>query len=201
MPAATKSNQKVLGEVARPVLAWPLRSWPRLAGVIAVVVVLLLLASKCGGGGKAAPAPTSTSSSSSSSPSPSSSSSSSSEPWASTAPTVDVPKEASDAAKKFMTAWLDKKKKPDKWRAGIAPYSSDELKKGFANTDPRNVPAERLVGGITSDLDQGNTSASKLSVLAPTDGGEMRLAMEKIKGKWLVTSVEPVDTFTPQSDT
>jgi len=197
--AATKSNQKVLGEVARPVLAWPLRSWPRLIGVLAVVVLLLMLVSKCGGTDKKA-APAATSTSATSSPSPSPSSSSSSPAWASTAPKVTVPKEASDAANKFMTAWLDKKAKPDKWRAGIAPYSSDELKKGFAHTNPANVPADHLVGEITSDVAQGGASSTKLSVIAPTDGGEMRLSMEKIKGKWLVTSIDPVDTYSPPAD-
>ena len=201
-------GRSVLADVVRPAIAWPLRSWPRLVSVILGVVVALWLVGRIDGGDKQGPPAAATSSTSpatatTSSTSPATATTSSTSPGtvttSSTSPAtgsdVNMPGDVQKAAQRFMDAWLKTDGvKPDQWRKGLDPYVTDDLKKGFASTDPGRVDAQRIAGPIVDDPTQGNTG-SRYALIAPTDGGDMRLVVVREKGKWLVSSIEPVPTI------
>lgn len=205
MGSSRSNNRQVLGEVARPLLAWPLRSRGRLvAVVVAAIAALWFASSTLSGSAGSTPASTSTSSAAATSDALSTTDTSSSEP----APITDEPKESStssatssaspvtappaaiDTARRFMGAWLHTNGvAADKWRAGMAPYITPNLKSGFDSADPGRVPATKITGAIKANPVAADEDA--FGLIVPTDGGPMSVGMVASNGQWLVSMIEP----------
>ncbi len=74
-----------------------------------------------------------------------------------------------------LRAYLDREQGPDAWLDGLAPYLARDAVDAYATVDPARIPQATLNGDPL--LAQGTATA--LSYLVPTTGGQWRVEMVK----------------------
>jgi hypothetical protein len=93
---------------------------------------------------------------------------------------------AEAVAKAFALAWLRRDATPERWLAGLMPYSTRTLQAKLEGVDPVGVPAKRLTGP-PAVVPRGQ---GYLEVSFPVDSGTLRLRMVAPEGRWLVDGVD-----------
>ena len=90
-------------------------------------------------------------------------------------------------ARAFTNVWLhhDGVTAAAWWRA-VAPYTTGTLTTELSQTDPQNVPANRITGAVTIVDDTTDTCLAQV----PTDTGTLGLTMTLVHGGWLVSDID-----------
>lgn len=105
-------------------------------------------------------------------------------------PPADAPAAALTAAQRWTAAWAAPPVgvPPDRWLAGLRPWTTDEYLPVLASTDPANVPATRLIGAAAPV----EVRPDSVRVRVPTDAGRVGLLLVQVApGQWRVTAHDP----------
>jgi hypothetical protein len=87
----------------------------------------------------------------------------------------------------FAGAWVDHRKVSAKaWRERLVPNSTKELSADLVDTDPADVPADR-VNGQPKLVPVGD---NLLDAIIETDSGRLTLRLVAPEGRWLVSAVD-----------
>jgi hypothetical protein len=87
----------------------------------------------------------------------------------------------------FAKAWVHHDNVPvATWLTSVTTYTTSDLAGQLAETNPANVPAERVTGATTLVGD----TATSCGVRVPTDTGTLVLTMQRVQGKWMVDGVD-----------
>ncbi|GIG58728.1 hypothetical protein Lfu02_31000 [Longispora fulva] len=112
------------------------------------------------------------------------------EPSRSPAPPSTSPGAAAPdvVAKTFTSAWLKHTGVTgDQWRAGMRPYATANLMEKLKDTDPIQVPAERLTGEPSPGV---YTGASFVEFRLAVDSGTLSLRLIADRGQWRVDTID-----------
>ena len=87
----------------------------------------------------------------------------------------------------FAGAWVDHKNISSKaWRNRLVPNSTKELADELADTDPSDVPADRVNGQPKlTPIGEG-----LLDAVVETDSGKLTLRLVAPEGRWLVNGID-----------
>lgn len=192
----------------RPNRSWwqvPLWSPMHLIATCVALLAILFLAGQLQGTPEADPVEPPASSTSSSTGSPTQSPKPASETSQPT-PSSAIPKEPASAketsrptgakavtavavAESFVRAWSRRYDPADEWRDRVTALSTPRFGKLLDKTDPLRVPATRSTGG-GKVLNKGKRSRR---IQIGTDSGPVAVITVKSGGRWLVSSIQPVD--------
>jgi len=90
-------------------------------------------------------------------------------------------------AKRFVAAWLHHSGVTGtQWRDGMAPDATPNLMAKLKDTDPNNVPADTIAGGVTMIDEGGLVWAAAI----PVNGGMVTLTLISMRGRWLVDGID-----------
>jgi hypothetical protein len=90
-------------------------------------------------------------------------------------------------ARSFAVAWLHRSGvSTAAWHRAVATYSTTGLAAQLAQTDPANVPAQRITAALTTVDD----APTRCVVHVPMDSGTLALTMTAANAKWLVDAVD-----------
>jgi hypothetical protein len=93
---------------------------------------------------------------------------------------------ASTVASRFITAWLKHDGvTPEEWRAALKPNATADLIDKLKDTDPTEVPADKVTGDVTVKY-QGSVAAADV----PVDGGTVELRLIVAGGRWKVDGID-----------
>ncbi|WP_412540789.1 hypothetical protein R8Z50_34205 [Longispora sp. K20-0274] len=91
-------------------------------------------------------------------------------------------------AKSFAQAWLRHTGVTgDQWRAGMRPYATPDLLEKLKDTDPVQVPAERMTGEPSPGVYSG---ASFVEFRLAVDSGTLSLRLVADRGQWRVDTID-----------
>lgn len=199
------SSKGILWEVLAPIVRWPLRSPARFYTVVGVALVVLFAGARLSDGGGSAsatevPSATPTQSESSTptstpaSPTSTATATSSSAAPSASATTTALPPAASTAATTFLKTWARPTLPQSQWLAAVKPLATPDLAKGLAVTDPRNIPANQVTGGLSPrEVSPNFTAPTRVVFVGETNAGAMAVTVVKGKAGWLVQSIAPSD--------
>jgi len=90
-------------------------------------------------------------------------------------------------AKAFALAWLHHDGvSAAAWLRAVTRYTTSALASQFAETNPANVPANRITQAVTLIDDAADTCQAQV----PMDTGTLALTMLTVNGRWLVDKVD-----------
>ncbi len=108
-------------------------------------------------------------------------------------PTLKQPaagKPAIDVATAFANQWINNKRSADAWRSALKALSTKALTAELDQADPESVPAQRLTGPPTSEVN----AETSVDIVFPTDAGKLRLRLVYLPGMtdghWLVDGID-----------
>ncbi|MBO0842037.1 MAG: hypothetical protein J2O46_02545 [Nocardioides sp.] len=161
-------------------LRWPMRSPLRLGSVVVGVIVVVWVISKVTGG----PEPTTTAGhphgGHAASAQPSSAAPSSKTPVPSPVPT----------AVGFVTAWARPELPQAQWLAGIdAAHPSESLAEALSTTDPRSVPATKVVG--TPKIVEQTADEARVQVGTDAKSPTVTVVLAFEDNAWSVSNILP----------
>lgn len=93
-------------------------------------------------------------------------------------------------ATKFAQQWIDKNRPAQTWRSSLQPLSTKALTDELSGAIPESVPAERITGEATTEVN----AETSVDVVFPTDAGKLRLRLVFVAGspdgRWLVDGID-----------
>ncbi len=106
-----------------------------------------------------------------------------------TLPVADVPPVALAVAQRWTEAWATHPPgvTPERWTAGLAPYTTEEYLAVLASVDPANVPGTRVTGPPQAV----EVRPEAVRVQVPTDAVRLELLLVQIgPGDWRVSGYD-----------
>jgi len=76
----------------------------------------------------------------------------------------------------------------------LKPLSTQDLAKGLAVTDPRNVPASKVTGQLSPvEVSPTLQAPTRAVLVADTDAGPMAVTVTKATSTWQVQAIAPAE--------